>query len=179
MAGSKKLEEKYQKVLKECQRRAENRSCFDCDGRGNQYVVLNFNTFVCTTCSGIHREFSHKIKSVGMSTFTIDEIKAIDKGGNETARRTWMAKFSSSEGSLHPEGDAEKIRNHLKAKCVTPPLFCPRHIHRTRGACDQQRSLTLQRGRGGRQLRVCLPATHTRVRAHEARAAPKQREEQQ
>ena len=44
MASNKKLEEKYQKVLKECQRRPENRSCFDCTSRGNQYVVLNFNT---------------------------------------------------------------------------------------------------------------------------------------
>ena len=80
------IEEKYQRILKECQKRPENRACFDCRGastaRGNQYVVLNFNTFVCTTCSGIHREMQHKIKSVGMSTFTTDEIKIIDKGGN-------------------------------------------------------------------------------------------------
>ena len=62
--ASKKLEEKYQKILKDCQRRPENRHCFDCSSRGNQYVVLNFNTFVCTSCSGIHREMQHKIKSV-------------------------------------------------------------------------------------------------------------------
>ena len=50
---SKKLEEKYQKILKDCQRKQENRHCFDCTSRGNQYVVLNYNIFVCTTCSGV------------------------------------------------------------------------------------------------------------------------------
>lgn len=84
--ASKKLEDKYQKLLKEVQRRPCNRSCFDCDGRGNQYVVLNFSTFVCTTCSGVHREMQHRTKSVGMSTFSIDEIKAIEKGGNDVAK---------------------------------------------------------------------------------------------
>ncbi|KAL3619780.1 hypothetical protein CASFOL_034692 [Castilleja foliolosa] len=26
-----------------------------------QYVCTNFSTFVCTTCSGIHREFTHRV----------------------------------------------------------------------------------------------------------------------
>ena len=99
-APSAQIEEKYQRLLKECQKRQDNRTCFDCTGRGNQYVVLNFNTFVCTTCSGIHREMQHKIKSVGMSTFTLDEIKAIDKGGNAVAKGTWMAKHSTSEPAI-------------------------------------------------------------------------------
>ncbi|EOD39924.1 hypothetical protein EMIHUDRAFT_223106 [Emiliania huxleyi CCMP1516] len=45
MATSKKIEEKYQKMLKEIQKRPENRHCFDCSGRGNQYVVLNYGVF--------------------------------------------------------------------------------------------------------------------------------------
>ena len=127
---SKKLEEKYQKVLKDCQKRPENRHCADCTGRGNQYVVLNFNTFVCTSCSGIHREMQHKIKSVrgppcqhlgrgctrqgesicsqldslsapavqvGMSTFSIDEIKAVDAAGNKVGQAIWMAKYNPSD----------------------------------------------------------------------------------
>eukprot|EP00438_Fugacium_kawagutii_P005163 Skav206280 [mRNA] locus=scaffold922:89584:89802:- [translate_table: standard] len=30
---------------------------------GPTYVVLTFGTFVCTTCGGLHREFSHKVKA--------------------------------------------------------------------------------------------------------------------
>ena len=45
---------------------------------GSSVSVLDFNTFVCTTCSGIHRELQHRIKGVAMSTFTTEEIKALD-----------------------------------------------------------------------------------------------------
>jgi hypothetical protein len=115
MATSKKVEEKYQRLLKEIQKRPENRTCFDCGGRGCQYVVLNYGTFVCTTCSGIHREEQHKIKSVGMSTFTTDEIKALDQGGNAVAKATWLARWTPSDGGP-TEGDVPKIRAYIKAK---------------------------------------------------------------
>ena len=82
----------------------------------NQYVVLNFNTFVCTTCSGIHREMQHKIKSVGMSTFSIDEIKAVAAGGNAVAKASWMAKHGPNDPQMQQEGETDKIRSFIKAK---------------------------------------------------------------
>ena len=119
MANTKKVEEKYQRLLKEIQKRPENRTCFDCSGRANQYVVLNFYTFVCTTCSGIHRELQHRIKSVGMSTFTTDEIKLLDKGGNTAANAIWMATYNPSDIAKPTEDDGAKIREFLKMKCAT------------------------------------------------------------
>ena len=116
MAQTKKMEEKWQRILKDCQKKTENKSCFDCMGRGNQYVVLNFNTFVCTTCSGIHLEMQHKVKSVGMSTFTTDEIKAVDAGGNDKAWKMWMAKYDARDGNVPAEGEVEKLRAFLKRK---------------------------------------------------------------
>ncbi|RVX19477.1 putative ADP-ribosylation factor GTPase-activating protein AGD14 [Vitis vinifera] len=41
----------------------------------------NFLTFVCTNCSGIHREFTHRIKSVSMAKFTTEEVTALQAGG--------------------------------------------------------------------------------------------------
>jgi hypothetical protein len=38
-------------------------------------------------CSGIHREFSHRVKSVSLSTFTLEEVKALKEGGNEACAR--------------------------------------------------------------------------------------------
>ena len=114
MATSKKIEEKYQKMLKEIQKRPENRHCFDCSGRGNQYVVLNYGVFVCTTCSGIHREEQHKIKSVGMSTFSTEEIKALERGGNGTAKSIWLAKACAAR-PRHPS-------HSTSAPVTTPPL---------------------------------------------------------
>jgi hypothetical protein len=40
-----------------------------------------------TACSGIHREFSHRVKSISLSTFTIEEYQALKGGGNEAASR--------------------------------------------------------------------------------------------
>lgn len=157
MANSKKVEEKYQRILKECQKRQENRTCFDCNSRGNQYVVLNLNVFVCTTCSGIHREINHRVKSVGMSTFTTDEIKAIDKAGNAVGNASWMARYNPSENQIPPESDIEKIRAFMKIKCAEP--LRPRSAH-----CRPRAPPTLccfRRAESTARARVPPVASHT------------------
>ena len=117
---------RYNKILKDNQKKPENRHCFDCSGRGNQYVVLEFNTFVCTTCSGVHRELQHKIKSVGMSTFRCDPLcprtplhaplsshaplsphnvphASLQRGGDQEGRRGWQqAGAGSLDGAVQP-----------------------------------------------------------------------------
>ena len=145
MATSKKIEEKYQKMLKEIQKRPENRHCFDCSGRGNQYVVLNYGVFVCTTCSGIHREEQHKIKSVGMSTFSTEEIKALERGGNGTAKSIWLAKACATR-PRHPSHSAS-------APVTTPPLALRRRPRRGR-------------------TRHCYPRSRRRAGRHEAPRRP-------
>ena len=89
---------------------------FRCVACAPLLLACLLRSFVCTTCSGIHREMQHKIKSVGMSTFTVDEIKAIDKSGNSAAQATWMAKYSASDTAIPPESDVEKIRQFIKQK---------------------------------------------------------------
>lgn len=46
------------------------------------YVVMNFGVFVCSTCAGIHREMTHKVKGISMCTFSADEIDMLTKNGN-------------------------------------------------------------------------------------------------
>ena len=78
----------FMKALREFQKEPDNKRCADCKERGPQYLCLNFNTFVCTTCSGVHREFNFRVKGISMSTFTGPEVEAIVKhGGNAKARR--------------------------------------------------------------------------------------------
>lgn len=40
-------------------------------------------------CSGIHREFSHRVKSISLSTFSLEEVKHLKEGGNEACAR-WV-----------------------------------------------------------------------------------------
>nr|XP_028962875.1 probable ADP-ribosylation factor GTPase-activating protein AGD14 isoform X3 [Malus domestica] len=53
--------------------------------QGPQYVCTTFLTFVCTKCSGVHREFTHRVKSVSMAKFNAEEVSALQAGGNEVS----------------------------------------------------------------------------------------------
>ena len=44
---------------------------------------MDFGIFVCSTCSGFHREMTHKVKGVGMSNFSDKELEFLKKNGNE------------------------------------------------------------------------------------------------
>ncbi|CAL5389104.1 unnamed protein product [Camellia sinensis] len=65
--------------------------------RGPQYVCTTFWTFVCTNCSGVHREFSHRVKSVSMAKFNTEEVNALQAGGNES-----VPAFPNSAKSRNP-----------------------------------------------------------------------------
>ncbi|KAF8991158.1 hypothetical protein BGZ52_013355, partial [Haplosporangium bisporale] len=60
----------------------ENKKCFDCPSKVNVYVNLFNSTFICEKCSGLHREFNHRVKSISASTFTSEEVASLQKGGN-------------------------------------------------------------------------------------------------
>lgn len=44
---------------------------------------MDFGIFVCSTCAGIHRELSHKVKGVSMSNFSDKEAEFLAKWGND------------------------------------------------------------------------------------------------
>ncbi|KAI8926736.1 hypothetical protein BC831DRAFT_435235 [Entophlyctis helioformis] len=90
--------------------------CFDCPAKSPSFVNITANTFVCTSCSGLLREFGHRIKSVGASTFTTAEIAAI-AGGNSMARQIWMGTWSETENGAEPNGhDEHDMRIFLRQK---------------------------------------------------------------
>ena len=53
------------------------------------YVVMQFGIFVCSACSGIHREMNHKVKGISMSTFTDEELKELAAGGNAVSKLSY------------------------------------------------------------------------------------------
>jgi len=48
-------------------------------------VVTEFWIFVCSACSGFHRELNNRVKGIGMTIFKPEEIEHIQKGGNEVS----------------------------------------------------------------------------------------------
>eukprot|EP00929_Paragymnodinium_shiwhaense_P066388 TRINITY_DN33298_c0_g1_i1.p1 TRINITY_DN33298_c0_g1~~TRINITY_DN33298_c0_g1_i1.p1 ORF type:complete len:580 (-),score=153.95 TRINITY_DN33298_c0_g1_i1:63-1802(-) len=93
-----------------------NKRCADCTERGPTYVCITFQTFVCQTCGGIHREFGHKIKSISLSEWTEAEVKAVEAGGNEVSNASYLAKWTAEKCPEPDGGDMEKIREFLKQK---------------------------------------------------------------
>ncbi|KAL4152324.1 hypothetical protein PRNP1_009257 [Phytophthora ramorum] len=113
--SEKRAEERLIQDLRDFQRsNPANKRCFDCNEMMPQYVCLDFNTFVCTACSGIHREFAHRVKSISMSKFTESEVKnLVNHGGNEAAQKYWRSRH---DPSFRPNGgsDGERTRNFIR-----------------------------------------------------------------
>ncbi|RLM80950.1 hypothetical protein C2845_PM12G06500 [Panicum miliaceum] len=83
MGSRVKEDERHERIIRGLLKLPANKRCINCNNLGPQYVCTNFWTFVCTNCSGAHREFTHRVKSVSMAKFTAQEVTALQEGGNE------------------------------------------------------------------------------------------------
>ncbi|XP_074271143.1 putative ADP-ribosylation factor GTPase-activating protein AGD14 isoform X2 [Silene latifolia] len=119
MASSKREEERNEKIIRGLMKLPPNRRCINCNSLGPQYVCTNFWTFVCMICSGIHREFTHRVKSVSMSKFTSQEVEALQNGGNQRAREIYLKGWDSQRQRFPNSSDAEKVREFIKAVYVS------------------------------------------------------------
>ena len=60
-----------------------------------------------TGCSGVHREFSHRVLSLTMHSFTKGQIDLLDSGGNRAAQQTWLAKWESRDFPMPVSADTD------------------------------------------------------------------------
>ncbi|XP_017627723.1 probable ADP-ribosylation factor GTPase-activating protein AGD14 isoform X1 [Gossypium arboreum] len=112
--GSRKEEERNEKIIRGLMKLPPNRRCINCNGVGPQYVCTNFWTFVCMACSGIHREFTHRVKSVSMSKFISQEVEALQSGGNQHARDIYLKDWDMQKHRLPDSSNPNKIREFIK-----------------------------------------------------------------
>ncbi|CAG8524499.1 8746_t:CDS:2 [Paraglomus brasilianum] len=112
MTQSKKQEERHLRIIRELLKRPENKKCFDCPAKGPVYVNLLNSSFICARCSGLHRNLSHRVKSISASTFTSAEIDALKRGGNAKAAEIWLAKYTTAdfpEPAVDDVDDGQKV----------------------------------------------------------------------
>ncbi|XP_071729500.1 uncharacterized protein [Rutidosis leptorrhynchoides] len=114
MASRLKEDERNERNIRNLMKLAENRRCINCNSLGPQYVCTSFWTFVCTTCSGIHREFTHRVKSVSMAKFTTQEVSALQGGGNASAKEIYLKEWDAQHQSLPDSSNVEKLRDFIK-----------------------------------------------------------------
>ncbi|KAG6544605.1 hypothetical protein Mapa_014027 [Marchantia paleacea] len=118
MGSRMKEDEKNERSIRALLKQTENRRCINCGSLGPQYVCTTFSIFVCTNCSGLHREFTHRIKSVSMAKFTAEEVKSLQAGGNERGREIFLKDFDLQRNSLPDSSNPEKLRDFIKAVYV-------------------------------------------------------------
>ncbi|CAD6271439.1 unnamed protein product [Miscanthus lutarioriparius] len=113
MGSRVKEDERNEKIIRGLLKLSGNRRCINCNSLGPQYVCTSFSTFICTNCSGIHREFSHRVKSVSMAKFTSQEVSALQEGGNEHAKEIYF-KHWDLQGPVIDSSDVHRLRNFIK-----------------------------------------------------------------
>lgn len=89
-----KSKERFDAEMKRLSKLPENRVCADCPEKMPSYVNLTHRSFVCTTCSGIHRELQSKVKGVSMSSFSEEDVAAMARGGNAVCNSTYLATYN-------------------------------------------------------------------------------------
>ncbi|KAK1394669.1 Arf-GAP domain-containing protein [Heracleum sosnowskyi] len=109
-----KEERAIERIIRGLMKLPENRRCLNCDHLGPRYVCTSFSTFVCTVCSGVHREFGHRVKSVLVATFTSEEVFALQDGGNERAREIYLETWDPTRNTQPNGSDIDRIRDFIK-----------------------------------------------------------------
>ncbi|KAI5003310.1 hypothetical protein ZWY2020_030470 [Hordeum vulgare] len=112
--GSRREEERNEKIIRGLMKLPPNRKCINCNSVGPQYVCTNFWTFTCLSCSGIHREFTHRVKSVSMAKFTTQEVRALEQGGNQRARDIYLKDWDWQRMRLPDNSKPERIREFIR-----------------------------------------------------------------
>ncbi|XP_010436288.1 PREDICTED: probable ADP-ribosylation factor GTPase-activating protein AGD14 [Camelina sativa] len=114
MGSRIKEDERIEKAIRSLLKLPENRRCINCNSLGPQYVCSTFWTFVCINCSGIHREFTHRVKSVSMAKFTVEEVGALRAGGNERARQVYFKEWDTHRDGYPDSSNIFKLRDFIK-----------------------------------------------------------------
>lgn len=114
MASRLKEDDRNEKVIRGLLKLPGNRRCMNCNTLGPQYVCTTFSTFICTTCGGIHREFTHRVKSVSMAKFTPQEIASLQAGGNERAKEIHFKDWDSQRQTAPDSSNVDKLRDFIK-----------------------------------------------------------------
>ncbi|XP_011019713.1 PREDICTED: uncharacterized protein LOC105122345 isoform X2 [Populus euphratica] len=114
MMKKNKEEERIGKIIRGLLKIPENSRCVNCNNLGPQYVCKTFFTFVCKNCSGIHREFTHRVKSISTAKFNAEEVSALQAGGNERARQIFLKEWNPQRNQLPDSSNQQKVRDFIK-----------------------------------------------------------------
>lgn len=113
-----KQKEKIEAEIRKLAKLEGNKTCADCTEKMPSYVNLTHKTFVCTKCSGIHRELQYKVKGISMSEFTQQEVSDLTSGGNVFHNSKFLARHAARDFPIPTGSDVPKLREFIRLKYV-------------------------------------------------------------
>ncbi|EKX73871.1 ADP-ribosylation factor GTPase-activating, putative [Theileria equi strain WA] len=107
-----------------------NNTCFDCGSIGPTWASLSHGSFICLTCSGIHRGFGLQtsfVKSVTMDTWSARQLLYMKNGGNANLK-SFFDEYKITElpiSARYKTEGAAYYRKRLRAIVDEAPLPPP------------------------------------------------------
>jgi len=119
--GSSGISDKNKAALLALLQRPENHLCADCSRPEPQWASTNLGSFVCITCSGIHRGLGvhiTKIRSVSMDTWTDEQVAVMASKGNKKVNEYYLATLPEGVKVPTPETPIDELKQFLHDKYV-------------------------------------------------------------
>ncbi|TVU33000.1 hypothetical protein EJB05_24771, partial [Eragrostis curvula] len=140
MASRLKEDERNERIIRGLLKLPANKRCINCNnlvslsaeflrllllnvagfwGRDhNMYARISRPLFVLIAVEHskflIHREFTHRVKSISMAKFTAQEVTSLQEGGNERAREIFFKEWDAQRNAYPDSSNADKLRNFIK-----------------------------------------------------------------
>ena len=118
-SNRRKTAETPDDMLRQLQRLPPNKKCADCNAKLPSCVNLTTGTFICMACAGIHRELNNRVKGMGHSTFTAEEVEYMKKSDNDKINAIWLARYNPHHDRMRPpEGNQnqQQLRAWIRRK---------------------------------------------------------------
>lgn len=124
----RKTQESTEELIRQHGRVPANKKCADCTTKVPQCVNTTVGTYICLTCSGIHRELNMRVKGIAASSFTMEEVERMQSTDNDKVNALYLARFNPSVDRMTPpvdNQDEQYLRQWLRRKYQEKAWYLP------------------------------------------------------